>query len=320
MGDIHNPYTFSIIIPHKNIPTLLERCVASIPDRKDIQIIVVDDNSEQKFDAQEIKKLCINCLFNFVQIQESKGAGKARNEGLKIALGQWIFFADADDFFNPCFEDRIDYYKDSCNDIVFFKANSVDTDYYTLSDRADHLCKYIDLYNEDKKKSINMLKYYFGEPWSKMIKKSLLDQHNITFDEISIHNDTTFSLLCGHYAKNIAVDKFAVYCVTTRKDSVSYHFTDEKLLTRIDVFSKVDRFFDVNNIPLKKIKRHFISLLYFYFHNRTYYQKGVELMKNNGLSSIYIFRSLIFNFPYYIGYQNRVMSKKLLGKLNKLIQ
>ena len=36
---------YSIIIPHKNIPALLQRCLDSIPSREDIQIIVVDDNS-----------------------------------------------------------------------------------------------------------------------------------------------------------------------------------------------------------------------------------------------------------------------------------
>lgn len=38
-------YKYSIIIPHKNTIHLLERCVDSIPRRKDIQIIVVDDDS-----------------------------------------------------------------------------------------------------------------------------------------------------------------------------------------------------------------------------------------------------------------------------------
>ena len=36
---------YSIIIPHKNIPSLLQRCLDSIPLRDDIQIIIVDDNS-----------------------------------------------------------------------------------------------------------------------------------------------------------------------------------------------------------------------------------------------------------------------------------
>ena len=36
---------FSIIIPHKDIPDLLMRCLSSIPVSEDIQVIVVDDNS-----------------------------------------------------------------------------------------------------------------------------------------------------------------------------------------------------------------------------------------------------------------------------------
>ena len=36
---------FSIIIPHKEIPDLLMRCLKSIPITRDIQVIVVDDNS-----------------------------------------------------------------------------------------------------------------------------------------------------------------------------------------------------------------------------------------------------------------------------------
>ena len=38
-------YTYTIIIPHKNIPLLLQRCLDSVPLRNDVQIIVVDDGS-----------------------------------------------------------------------------------------------------------------------------------------------------------------------------------------------------------------------------------------------------------------------------------
>ena len=37
--------TLSIIIPHKDIPDLLMRCLRSIPVSEDILVIVVDDNS-----------------------------------------------------------------------------------------------------------------------------------------------------------------------------------------------------------------------------------------------------------------------------------
>ena len=40
--------SYSIIIPHKNTPSLLQRCLDSIPQRSDIEIIIVDDNSDEQ--------------------------------------------------------------------------------------------------------------------------------------------------------------------------------------------------------------------------------------------------------------------------------
>lgn len=37
----NNGINYSIIIPHYNIPDLLGRCLRSIPERRDIQVIVV---------------------------------------------------------------------------------------------------------------------------------------------------------------------------------------------------------------------------------------------------------------------------------------
>ena len=38
--------SISIIIPHYNTPSLLKRCIDSIPIREDIEVIIVDDNSD----------------------------------------------------------------------------------------------------------------------------------------------------------------------------------------------------------------------------------------------------------------------------------
>ena len=66
-------YTF--IIPHKNIPNLLRRCLNSIPRRDDIQIIVVDDNSNSDIVDFEyfpgIGEPCVEIYFT----REGKGAG-----------------------------------------------------------------------------------------------------------------------------------------------------------------------------------------------------------------------------------------------------
>ena len=43
---------YSIIVPHRNIPNLLRRLLCSIPKRDDIEIIVVDDKSNQEFQPE----------------------------------------------------------------------------------------------------------------------------------------------------------------------------------------------------------------------------------------------------------------------------
>lgn len=42
---------YSVIIPHKDIPDLLDRLLRSIPKREDIEVFVVDDNSDPKIMA-----------------------------------------------------------------------------------------------------------------------------------------------------------------------------------------------------------------------------------------------------------------------------
>ena len=39
-------YNYTVIIPHKNCPDLLQRALDSIPEKDDIQVIIVDDNSD----------------------------------------------------------------------------------------------------------------------------------------------------------------------------------------------------------------------------------------------------------------------------------
>lgn len=89
----------SIIIPHHEIPDLRQRCLDSIPDVPEVQIIVVDDNnSPQKVDFIKfpgLERQHTQCIF----AKDGGDAGHARNVGLKHADGQWLVFADSDDFF-----------------------------------------------------------------------------------------------------------------------------------------------------------------------------------------------------------------------------
>ena len=70
---------YSIIIPHKDIPDLLNRLLRSIPQREDIEIFVVDDNSDPQIMASYKELEGINYRYT----HESCGAGYARNIALR---------------------------------------------------------------------------------------------------------------------------------------------------------------------------------------------------------------------------------------------
>lgn len=155
---------YSIIIPHYNIPDLLMRCLKSIPVREDVQVIVVDDCSPDAGTYIERYPELSRPYLEFYSTEKGGSEGRARNIGLKHAKGKWLIFADADDFFNFCFESILDSYKDGCSDLIIFNANSVDSDYYISSHRTKHLNDMINTYQIDTNRGGILLRYAFGVP------------------------------------------------------------------------------------------------------------------------------------------------------------
>lgn len=241
-------YQYSIIIPHFNIPNLLRRCLWSIPKRDDTQIIVVDDKSSEE-NMLILKKVESDFPYvTFIYSEKNGGGGLARNIGLKYAAGRYILFADADDFFNYCIRDFLDDYYAESYDLVFFNANSLVSNSYMQCNRCSNLNWMISNYY--KKNDASDLKYQFGEPWCKMVRKEIIDNNNIFFEETSIHNDTRFSYLVGYYSQSIKVDTRAVYCITEREGSVSVDISPQKLFVRTRVFAEKNIFLKKNKIPI----------------------------------------------------------------------
>ena len=239
---------YSIIIPHFNVPNLLERCLASIPPKDYLQIIVVDDCSSEK-GKKTLEKLEEKYQsVEFYHLQHNQGGGAARNAGLKHAKGRYVLFADADDFFLPSIDLLLDEYKSKDFDVAFFNANSVDSENFFPTKRALYLNKIFKLCNFSQSKGIRLLKYSFGEPWGKIILKKMLDDNQICFDETKIHNDTKFSYLVGFYSKNVLVDSRPLYCITERLNSVSKDVSNEKQLTRLHVFAKKNLFLKMKKV------------------------------------------------------------------------
>lgn len=213
-------YRYTIIIPHRDIPLLLKRCLASLPEREDIEVIVVDDNSREELRPDAYPDI-LPAHVRLLPTREGRGAGYARNVALDAARGEWILFADADDYFTPGFIGCLDAAADPDTDLLFFGAESVDGDGNPVPFHGSELSDALRLYREDRAAGELRLRYEFGPPWGKLIRRSLIERHAIRFEEVPRHNDTLFSLRVGLHAGRVKVLDTPLYRNVRRADSVT---------------------------------------------------------------------------------------------------
>lgn len=313
-------FVYSIIIPHRNIPKLLQRCLDSIPQRPDLEIIVVDDNSDPEIVDFEHFPGQVRSDTTVIFDKSGLGPGHARNIGLEHAQGKWLFFADADDYFNYCLNDILDEYADCKVDIVYFKCSSADSELYTNSDRADYHNHSVQQYLDKSDQGELFLRYVNGGPVSKLIRRSIVVEHKLSFQEIRIHEDTKFFYLLGLYAKSIAADKRAIYCITKRPDSISYTMTPEKILDRAMVFAEREVFYHNNNLPFRELELCFDDLIMLLENrNRQLYDKCLDVFASFGFSNEYIEKNIAEELKRRKTFLRKRCIVRYLRKLEKLL-
>lgn len=240
---------FSVIIPHYNSPDLLKRCLDSIPDIEDIQVIIVDDNSSPEkvnfdyFPGQERRNTKI--IFN----KDSHGAGHARNLALPHAEGEWLLFADADDFYTPDAWYLFDKHINSIADIIYYGITSVNSDTMQPTERYKVYNKYVQAYASNRsQENANWLRYRHDVPWGKMIRHGLVKNNHIVFGETKYCNDTLFSCRCAIAAKTIDVVSQAAYCVTDSQNSLTKQVNEQSIPIRLSVILEKNQLLLDNNI------------------------------------------------------------------------
>lgn len=284
---------YSFIIPHHNSPKLLNCCLASIPEREDIQIIVVDDNSK------EDKKPCIErqgVEVIYIDAQHTKGAGRARNVGMAKATGKWLLFADCDDYYEEGFLDVLDGYKDKDIDVLYFNYNVKDSN-GNCNTSDNSLQKFISSYLGDCQQLLQ-IKYRNNAPWDKMVKCSFVKEHNMYFEEVVNGNDVLFSLFVAYYSKNVGVESKKLYnYIKTTNSLTNKRQTQSEILCRINhniqhnAFNSFIGHQEWNSSPLRYALgciRNDISLLPILpktikkiFFDSTFRNSWVNIFKNN---------------------------------------
>ncbi len=230
---------YSIIIPHFNDLEGLRELLKSIPMRDDLEIIVVDDNSFPESD--DVNKLVATFdqhnIFLLFNKKDKRGAGGCRNIGIENSIGRWLIFSDSDDYFTEEAFDAFDTYKESEADIIYFHMTSINLPERTKGTRHIQYETILDRYLR-KKNRVNELgvRYNFPSPCAKMVRRSMVMNNHLRYDDIRWSNDDMFSTMCGYYAKEVAVSEKVVYCATRQNGTITTLKNTEAFKTSIDVY------------------------------------------------------------------------------------
>lgn len=240
---------YSVIIPHYNTPDLLSRCLRSIPEREDVQVIVIDDNSpnNEKFDEliPELKRDNVEWKIT----TDGLGAGHARNVGLSMAKGKWLIFADSDDFFDENFSSELDEFVNDEHDVIYFNIKCCDCyDTTCLYDKVDKLWKYKETGNDI------YLRVCYTEPWGKFIKRSIIVNNGICFQETKAHNDLLFSIKVGLLSNRVLVIDRPLYWYVIREGSLGHQKGEEpfnKICDRIRAWDSAQNYLIQHKLKTK---------------------------------------------------------------------
>lgn len=289
----------SVIIPHSNSVWTLSKLLSSIPSSSQIEVVVVD-NSPEPISSADIQT---NRDFILLFSDPKRGAGGARNVGIDNAHGEWLIFADADDFFTEdAFNVFSGYYTIVDSEMVYFCASSEYIDTGEKATRGDNYTKLVRDYLSGEKTEMD-LRLCFSVPWAKMVKRSLIDREHIRYDEVVASNDMYFSLLCGYYAHGVrAVDK-TVYVVTVSRGSLTRRRDKAVTLSRFEVSLRYNAF----------VKSHSLRN----------YQKSVMVFITRsfglGISCIFQVVKLLFKYHQnpFVGWKRWYKTSMALNAINK---
>jgi len=242
---------YTIIIAHKNSPELLRYCLDSIPAREDVQVIVVDDNSDvDKVDFDHFPQWKGE-RYQYFLTKEGRGAGYARNVGLEHAGGKWVFFLDADDYLLPEVNGILDEEKETDADIIFFRTKAVMLkDRSSYSKRADFYNHLVDQYLDSSDE--RMIRTLWLSAANKIFKLKMLQDNGIRFDEIRYSNDTVFSIKAAVCADKIEVREKVYYCITESENTLTSNFKKKpgELQMRADAFFRAQAILRSHGYPI----------------------------------------------------------------------
>ena len=250
----------SIIAPMYNVEEYLEKCIDSIVNQtlEEIEIILVDDGSPDN-SGKIAEKYAKNDYRIKVIHKKNGGVSAARNDGLKIATGEYVLFCDADDWLdNKCCEVLYKNAKENNSDI------SIGDVYMAYPEKNTHIRFYANDFCIDKKverkklikATINRtycdnppeegVAFGYGGPWNKLVRRKLLTDNNIEFDVRTkgVFDDILYTAYILENAQIVSYISYPVYYYRQVETSITNSYKANMLEINSLIFVSWNEFFE----------------------------------------------------------------------------
>lgn len=214
----------SVVIPAFNVEQYIEETLLSIFQQtyQNFEVIVVNDGSTDG--TADILKKMITLYGNRLVVlnQKNSGQGAARNKGIEVSSGEYIYFFDGDDIIeNTLFQKAVNAFVDSDVDVFFFSGKSFGNKNIDFKQNYN----IVKIPNESLT-SKKMFEYLYVSnqlnvsPTMFVIRKKLLKDNNISFLENVLHEDNSFVLEVYHYARLVMGSEETLFYRRVRGNSI----------------------------------------------------------------------------------------------------
>lgn len=303
----------SIIVPVYNVEEYLEECLNSIYKTKiEKEVILINDGSSDN--SLRILEMYKKKYFKETIIinQKNKGLSGARNEGLKIAKGNYISFIDSDDLILPDIYERIYKKGKEQNLDIIIGTGSY---YYNNREikkfkRNKRLNKIGIVSGKEYLIRSSKLRSYREEVWDNFYSREFLLKNDLKFKEGIYHEDVLFSFQAFMKSEKVKFYDEPFYLYRQRENSIMKNiklknYEDKKIiLFEMLKIMETEKFYEFSKQPIalyldivKKIKFTSGDIL-----KKLIWLKNRDLMDNYRLLKI-----LYYCFKYNL-------VKKLIGE------
>ena len=183
----------SIVIPVFNCAGSLRECLSGLKliATREIQVVVVDDGStdQSPLVALGFREEFEN--FTYQRISENKGVGNARNIGLELSVGTYIYFLDCDDAVSGNFSDSLMSELSAKSDLVFTPVSKMPSGIFNSS-FLTFLAQQPNFGREHLLSSLEKFEAWPLECWGYFIRRDFLLDNQISFEPIRISEDMVF--------------------------------------------------------------------------------------------------------------------------------